>query len=155
MNEIEIKKIKDKKYRIYSLWILIASTWGKDVMNSFWIKAALDAPSTEIKEIIRDTSSKTSLFIFSWTTIFSFSSSGATPGRGGVVEPAVIFAVGVTVNAPAVSSIEIVLEVKPDSSKLMGTSLLLPTSGFKKLPEELMERSVPVKLRPDRVPHLY
>ena len=25
-NDVEIKKIKDKKYRIYSLWILIAST---------------------------------------------------------------------------------------------------------------------------------
>ena len=85
-------------------------------MNSFWIKAALDAPSTEIKEIIRDTSSKTSLLIFSRTTIFSFSSSGATPGRGGVEAPAKIFAVGIASNAPEFSFIVIGLDVKPDNS---------------------------------------
>ena len=85
-------------------------------MNSFWINAAFDAPSTEMKDIIRDTSSKTSLFIFSLTTIFSLSSSGATPGSGGVEAPAVIFAVGSDSNDPLLSSIEIELDVNPDSS---------------------------------------
>ena len=115
MNEIEIKKIKDKKYRIYSLWILSASTWGKDVINSFCISAALDAPSTDIKDTIRDTSSKTSLFIFYWTTIFSFSSSGATPGSGGVWEPLRILASGTVSKGPFESSIVMLPEVYPES----------------------------------------
>ena len=85
-------------------------------MNSLWIKAALDAPSTEIKDTIRDTSSKTSWLIFSWTTIFSFSSSGATPGSGGVLEPLRMLASGTVSKGPLVSSIAILPDVKPESS---------------------------------------
>ena len=37
---------------------------------------------------------------------------------------------------------------------MIGTSLLFSTSAVKKLPEELKERSVPVKFKPDIVPPL-